>query len=32
MDASEIVTAYWKAARARDWAGFGELLADDVVY
>src|SRR3954470_5605046 len=32
MNAVEIVTAYWKACRARDWAAFGELLADDVVY
>jgi ketosteroid isomerase-like protein len=32
MNAAEIVTAYWKACRARDWAAFGELLADDVVY
>ena len=32
MNAAEIVTAYWKACRARDWTAFGELLADDVVY
>ncbi len=27
-----VVAAYWEAADARDWARFGELLADDVVY
>jgi len=30
--AAEIVAAYWAAANDRDWAGFGDLLADDVVY
>ncbi|MEV4536161.1 nuclear transport factor 2 family protein [Asanoa sp. NPDC049518] len=24
--------AFWAAAEARDWSGFGALLADDVVY
>ncbi|MEH1130808.1 nuclear transport factor 2 family protein [Micromonospora sp. CPCC 206061] len=28
----EVVREYWTRAEARDWAGFGELLADDVVY
>jgi ketosteroid isomerase-like protein len=28
----ELVSAYWAAAEARDWAAFGDLLADDVVY
>lgn len=28
----EAVTAYWAAAEARDWAGFAELLTDDVIY
>jgi ketosteroid isomerase-like protein len=28
----EVVREYWARAEARDWAGFGELLADDVVY
>jgi hypothetical protein len=27
-----IVSAYWTAADARDWATFAELLADDVLY
>jgi ketosteroid isomerase-like protein len=31
-DAHEVVAAYWAAAQARDWAAFGELLAEDVVY
>src|SRR4249920_4039 len=30
--AHEVVAAYWAAAEARDWAAFGALLADDVVY
>jgi ketosteroid isomerase-like protein len=29
---SEAVRAYWATAQARDWAAFGALLADDVVY
>jgi ketosteroid isomerase-like protein len=28
----ELVAAYWAAAEARDWDGFGRLLAEDVVY
>lgn len=32
MDADKVVEAYWAAANARDWAGFGALLAPDVVY
>jgi SnoaL-like domain len=32
MGATEVVTAYWTAANARDWATFGALLAPDVVY
>ena len=31
-DAHEVVAAYWAAAEARDWAAFGALLADDVLY
>ena len=27
-----VVAAYWAAAEARDWAAFGALLADDVLY
>jgi ketosteroid isomerase-like protein len=30
--ASDVARAYWAACEARDWAGFGALLADDVVY
>ena len=30
--ASEVVTAYWTAANDRDWAAFGDLVAEDVVY
>jgi SnoaL-like protein len=32
MAATEVVTAYWTAANARDWATFAALLAPDVVY
>lgn len=31
-DAHDVVAAYWAAAEARDWAAFGDLLAEDVVY
>jgi ketosteroid isomerase-like protein len=31
-DAREVVTAYWAAAEARDWAGFAGLVAEQVVY
>lgn len=31
-DAHDVVAAYWAAAEARDWATFGSLLAEDVVY
>lgn len=31
-DAHDVVAAYWAAAEARDWAAFGDLIADDVVY
>jgi hypothetical protein len=31
-DAREVVAAYWAAAEARDWAAFGDLVADDVLY
>jgi SnoaL-like protein len=27
-----LVSAYWAAAEARDWAAFGRLLTDDVLY
>jgi predicted ester cyclase len=30
--AHEVVAAYWAAANARDWAAFGDLVADDVLY
>jgi ketosteroid isomerase-like protein len=30
--AGRVVAEYWAAAEARDWAAFGALLADDVVY
>ncbi len=30
--AGDVVAAYWAAAEARDWAGFGALVAEDVVY
>jgi ketosteroid isomerase-like protein len=32
LSAHEVVAAYWAAAEARDWAAFGALLADDVIY
>lgn len=32
MDAARAIEAYWAAANARDWAGFGRLLAPEVVY
>jgi ketosteroid isomerase-like protein len=31
-DASQVVAEYWAAAEARDWARFGELVAEQVVY
>ncbi|MGI8446637.1 MAG: nuclear transport factor 2 family protein [Streptosporangiaceae bacterium] len=31
-DAGQVVAGYWAAAEARDWAAFGALLAEDVVY
>ena len=31
-DAHAVVGAYWAAAEARDWATFGGLVAEDVVY
>lgn len=31
-DAAEVVAAYWAAAEARDWATFGSLVAENVVY
>jgi ketosteroid isomerase-like protein len=30
--AGRVVADYWAAAEARDWAAFGALLAEDVVY
>jgi hypothetical protein len=30
--AHDVVAAYWAAAEARDWAAFGALLADEVIY
>jgi ketosteroid isomerase-like protein len=31
-DAGQVVADYWAAAEARDWAAFGAVLAEDVVY
>jgi ketosteroid isomerase-like protein len=31
-DAHAVVAAYWAAAEARDWATFGGLVSEDVVY
>jgi ketosteroid isomerase-like protein len=31
-DARDAVTRYWAACEARDWAAFGALVAEDVVY
>ena len=31
MDAARIVETLWERMQARDWAGLGELLAEDVV-
>jgi len=31
-DAHEVVAACWAAAEARDWATFGDLVAQNVVY
>jgi len=31
-NAHDVVAAYWAAAEARDWAAFGDLIAEDVVY
>jgi ketosteroid isomerase-like protein len=31
-NAHDVVAAYWAAAEARDWAAFGDLVAEDVVY
>jgi hypothetical protein len=31
-DAGQVVAAYWAAAEARDWAAFGALVSEDVVY
>jgi hypothetical protein len=30
--AHEVVANYWAAAEARDWTGFADLVAEDVVY
>ena len=30
--AAEVVAAYWAAANDRDWAAFGDLVADEVLY
>lgn len=30
--AHEVVAAYWAAAEGRDWAAFGALVAEDVLY
>ncbi|MEJ3747752.1 nuclear transport factor 2 family protein [Actinomycetes bacterium KLBMP 9797] len=31
MDSSKIIQSLWERMQARDWAGVGELLADDLV-
>ena len=31
MDASTVIKELWTRTQARDWAGVGELIADDVV-
>jgi hypothetical protein len=31
-DAHQLIAAYWATAEARDWAAFGELVAEGVVY
>ena len=31
MEPAAVVTAMWRAMQARDWAGVGELLAEDLV-
>jgi predicted ester cyclase len=31
-DAHAVAVAYWAAAEARDWAAFGALLTDNVLY
>ena len=31
MDAATVIRELWTRAQARDWAGVGELVADDVV-
>jgi ketosteroid isomerase-like protein len=31
-EAHRVVAEYWAAAAARDWAAFGELIAEDVRY
>lgn len=32
LDPRRVIADYWAAADARDWAAFGSLLADDLVY
>jgi len=32
MSAADLISTFWKNVSARDWAGFGALLAPDVVY
>ncbi len=32
MDAATVVRQLWTRAQARDWAGFGELIAEDAVF
>ena len=31
MEAAEVVSELWHRAQARDWTGFGELVAEDAV-
>jgi ketosteroid isomerase-like protein len=32
MRAGELIEAFWRTANARDWAAFGRLLHEDIVY
>jgi hypothetical protein len=32
IDPHAVIAAYWAAADARDWAAFGALIAQDVLY
>lgn len=32
MNSRELIIRYWETLNARDWAGFAETLAEDLVY